>query len=223
MRLIHGDCLEVLKTLDAGSVDAVITDPPFKISQEYSASADPDNLLAVSSIWMAAQEWARLAKAGSLCAMFYDTRILPLALRAMADAGWKYLRALTFYRRWGQASIVHGWMSTSDFILLFAKPGKAPQYHGKPRHDVYLKSSPEPESFGHPAQKPLDAVRHLVERVCPPGGVVLDSYVGTGTTGVACALEGRNFIGIEKEAAYVEIARRRIAEAQKEAGLFQET
>jgi DNA modification methylase len=212
-KLIRGDCLDVMRTLKAGSVDAVVTDPPFKLSQAYGPSVDADNLLAVSSVWAAALEMARLAKPGALCALFYDTRILPVALRAMAQAGWKYLRGLTFYRRWGQASLVHGWMSTSDFILLFQKPGARPKYFGTVQHDVYVRASPEPGFTGHVAQKPLDTVAHLVERVCPPGGVVLDPYAGSGTTGMACLETGRKFFGIELDPGYFEVARKRLAAA----------
>lgn len=210
----QGDCLELLRTLPDGSVDAVVTDPPFKVSQEYSANADPDNLIAVSCIWDAAGQMWRVTKDGGVCVMFYDTRILPLAIHTMQRAGWKYLRALTFYRRWGQASLVQGWMSTSDFILVFAKPGRKPKFYGSPKHDVYVRTAPEPESVNHPAQKPMDALRHLVARVCPPDGTVLDPFGGSGTTAVACLMEGRSCILMEREPAYVEIARRRVAEAE---------
>jgi site-specific DNA-methyltransferase (adenine-specific) len=57
-------------------------------------------------------------------------------------------------------------------------------------------------------------MRWLVKLVARPGDVVLDPFMGSGTTGVACAMEGREFIGIEKDAEYVEIARRRIAHAE---------
>jgi len=62
----------------------------------------------------------------------------------------------------------------------------------------------------HPTVKPVALMRWLVRLVARPGDVVLDPFAGSGTTGVACAMEGRDFIGIEREAEYVEIARRRI-------------
>jgi DNA modification methylase len=64
----------------------------------------------------------------------------------------------------------------------------------------------------HPTVKPVELMRWLVRLVCPPGGTVLDPFTGSGTTGMACLLESREFIGIEREAQYVEIARRRITE-----------
>lgn len=213
VRLVQGDCLDVLSALPDGCIDAVVTDPPYKLSQVYGSGVDADNLLAVSSLWPVSREWMRLTKPGGLAALFYDTRILPLALEAMRSAGWQYLRALTLYRRWGQASLVHGWMTTSDFVLLFAKPGAKPVFHGSARHDVYVKDRPEAESMGHPAQKPLEHVRHLVSHVCSPEGVVLDSYAGSGTTAEAARLEGRRAVLVEKDPAYCDIIRKRLAHA----------
>jgi site-specific DNA-methyltransferase (adenine-specific) len=67
------------------------------------------------------------------------------------------------------------------------------------------------EGNDHPTVKPLALMRYLVRLVTPPGGVVLDPFMGSGTTGMACAAEGLRFVGIEREAEYVEIAERRIA------------
>ncbi len=64
----------------------------------------------------------------------------------------------------------------------------------------------------HPTVKPVELMRWLVKLVTPIGGTVLDPFTGSGTTGMACAYEQRPFIGIEREAEYVEIAKRRIAE-----------
>lgn len=210
--LYHGDCVEVLRSLPDASVDSVVTDPPYKISQEYSGNADPDNLIAVASILPVAGEMFRVAKPGALCAMFYDTRILPLALHSMNDAGWKYLRALTLYRRWGNAHKLAGWMSTSDFILIFAKPGAPYSFNGPWAHDVYVRDTKETESFGHPAQKPLRHVEHIVANVTPVGGVALDPYMGSGTTGAAAVSSGRRFVGVEASADYFQVAHDRISQ-----------
>ncbi|MBN9621957.1 MAG: site-specific DNA-methyltransferase [Actinobacteria bacterium] len=63
----------------------------------------------------------------------------------------------------------------------------------------------------HPTLKPIDLMRWLVRLICPPGGLVLDPFMGSGTTGAAAAIEGRRFCGIEREEAYLEIAAARIA------------
>ena len=68
----------------------------------------------------------------------------------------------------------------------------------------------------HPTVKPTDLMRYLVRLITPPNGTVLDPFMGSGSTGKACAYEGFNFIGIEQSAEYVEIARARIEYAQKQ-------
>jgi DNA modification methylase len=211
--IYHGDCLSVLAGIDGASVDAVVTDPPFKISQTYTANVDADNLIAVSAIWPASHGLFRVVKDGAYVAMFYDTRILPLAMDAMRWSGWKYLRGLTFYRRWGAANKLYGWMSTSDFILLFRKPADVPFafYSDDWRHDVYIKAGPELEGFGHSAQKPVDDLCHLVRHLCPTDGVVLDPFMGSGTTLRAAKLLGIHAIGIDIDERSCEIAAERLS------------
>ena len=65
----------------------------------------------------------------------------------------------------------------------------------------------------HPTVKPISLMRQLVRLVTPLGGVCVDPFMGSGTTGVACVLEGMEFIGMEREAEYCEIAKNRIEEA----------
>ena len=72
----------------------------------------------------------------------------------------------------------------------------------------------------HPTVKPTDLMRYLCRLVTPPGGTVLDPFTGSGSTGRGAVLEGFNFIGIEREAEYVSIAEARIAEVQRQLGLF---
>jgi hypothetical protein len=67
------------------------------------------------------------------------------------------------------------------------------------------------EAVGHPTQKPEAVMDYLVRLACPPGGLVLDPFCGSGTVGVVALRHGRRFLGIENNAAYVEMARRRIA------------
>jgi DNA modification methylase len=81
------------------------------------------------------------------------------------------------------------------------------------------KAGGAPRANVHPTVKPVALMRWLVRLVAPPDGVVLDPFTGSGTTGIAAALEGRRFVGIEREAEYVEIARARIAHAQPSLGV----
>ena len=74
----------------------------------------------------------------------------------------------------------------------------------------------------HPTVKPVDLMRWLCRLVIPPGGVVLDPFMGSGSTGVAAKLEGFRFIGIEKDVESLEVAKRRLEWAVYEPGLFDE-
>ena len=74
----------------------------------------------------------------------------------------------------------------------------------------YSAAPNNPQGNNHPTVKPVALMRYLVRLVTPPKGIVLDPFIGSGTTGIACKLEGFDFIGIEKEEEYVKIAEARI-------------
>jgi len=208
--IYHGDCRDVLPSLRA---DAVVTDPPFKISQAYSAAVDADNLDAVASLIDVSRLLLGCTTPGSVLVAFYDNRIMPFGMDAMRRAGWQYLRFLAFYRRWGNAHQMNGWMSTTDPVLVFGNPGERPRFPGgKWRHDTYVKASPDVGAVDHPARKPTEFVAQLVERVTPPGGVVLDPYLGSGSTAVAAVAAGVRCVGIEAEERYCELAARRCSQ-----------
>jgi DNA modification methylase len=82
------------------------------------------------------------------------------------------------------------------------------------------KKAVQPRANIHPTVKPTDLMRYLCRLVTPPNGIVLDPFMGSGSTGKAAILEGFRFLGIEREADYIEIARARIEAASREAGLF---
>jgi site-specific DNA-methyltransferase (adenine-specific) len=78
-----------------------------------------------------------------------------------------------------------------------------------------LKRYVGPSSYHlHPTEKPIDLLVYLIEKVTQPGDTVFDPFMGSGTTGVACVQTGRNFVGIEQDAKYFEIAKQRIETAQ---------
>jgi DNA modification methylase len=101
----------------------------------------------------------------------------------------------------------HGQVSTKDY---------GGDTGGASRFFYCSKASKEEKGQGnlHPTVKPLSLMLWLVKLVCPPGGTVLDPFMGSGTTGVACQALGRGFVGIEMDEHYHAIAQRRLAEAQ---------
>jgi DNA modification methylase len=87
-------------------------------------------------------------------------------------------------------------------------------------HD-YFAIAPEPERFGHSCPKPIGYGKWLIKRLTD-SGTILDPFLGTGTTGVAAVQMGRDFIGIEREPKYFDIACKRIEDAQRQGDFFVE-
>lgn len=87
----------------------------------------------------------------------------------------------------------------------------------------FVRITQRPTANTHPTVKPIALMRWLCRLVTPPDGVILDPFMGSGTTGAAAMLEGFNFIGIEREPEYIEIAQRRIAHWKDEAGEIEES
>jgi DNA modification methylase len=112
-----------------------------------------------------------------------------------------------------------GWgMADEPGLLRDAGTGSAARffYCAKASRDDRDEGLPMDQHSSHPTVKPTDLMRYLCRLITPPGGIVLDPFTGSGSTGKAAMAEGFRFIGIEREAEYIEIARARIsAEAEK--------
>ena len=195
--IIQGDCLEQLKKLKDDSVDLVITDPPYKVSQNYGGGIDADNLRNVSSILRTFPEISRVLKPGKFFVCFYDNRILPFLFESVKGTDLVYRKSIYLYRRWGTAHRWMGWMQTTDPVCLFVKGTDKPFYtneiKSKVKHDCYVKDSPEIENTGHPAQKPLEILEDIVTWCSDEGDLVLDPYMGSGSVGVACKKTQKKF------------------------------
>lgn len=205
----------MMKEMPDGCVDLVIADPPYKVSQKYGGGVDADNLIAVSSILKAMPYISRVLKPNRFAIVFYDNRILPFLFEAIKGTNLIYRKQIYLYRRWGNANRWCGWMQTTDpvciFINGFDKPFM-PQIKGKILHDVYIKNKPEKFNAHHLAQKPLEMIKHMIQWCTNENDIILDPYVGSGTTAEACKLLHRNFIGIEINPDYCKIAEERLAQ-----------
>ena len=102
-------------------------------------------------------------------------------------------------------------LSSCEFALWGIKPGKNKTFnYQKENQHNYKILSVAPGNRLHPNQKPLELIKYFVETLTNPGDVVLDPFMGSGTTGVACKELGRDFLGIEKDAKYFAVAKERI-------------
>lgn len=214
-KVIRGDCLEVMKGIPDNSVDLAVTDPPYKLSQEYGSAIESDNLIAVASIYKIIPEISRVLRNGRFAVIFYDNRILPLLFETIKGSGLVYKRQIFLYRRWGNAHKSFAWMCCTDPVCLLVKgSGKpfSPTIRIKTKHDCYIKSTPESISTKHPAQKPREIIEDIIGAFSNSNDLILDPFLGSGTTAVAAKQLGRRFIGIEINPDYCKIAEQRLAQ-----------
>lgn len=196
VELYCGDCLEILPTLEAGSVDAVITDPP------YGQGAGRMNLGKWRASKMAKSDWDNHpADIAPLLALGLPTVILGGNYFHLPPArGWLVWDKGAGFRGRSFAECELAWTNIDTVARVFT-------YDPLARGDYRDKL--------HKTQKPVELMKWCMDRAkVPVGATVLDPFMGSGTTGVACVQTGRNFIGIEKDEGYFAIAQRRIAEAQ---------
>ena len=207
-QVIHGDCVQVLQSLPAESIDAVITDPPYLVGyrdrsgRSIANDNEPAVLDAFSDIY-------RVLKPNSLCVCFYGWNRVDAFFRAWTQAGFQPVGHLVWAKSY--ASRVGFLEARHEQAYLLAK-GR-PQRPEAPLPDV------QPWEYtgnvSHPTEKAVSILRPLVESFCPAGGVVLDPFAGSGSTLVAAALSGRRYVGIELEEKYVQLARRRLAGVER--------
>jgi len=199
--LYHADCLDILPTLEAGSVDAVITDFPYGVDVEYGEYEDSqDNLKKLIADVL--PELLRVANR-----VLFTCGIANVGLYPPPDwiLSWAYSgggsTGLWGFNVW-QPVLVYG-----NDPYLAAGLGRRP--------DMIYRTEKAPD-VKHPCPKPEGVWERLVLRASLPGHKILDPFMGSGTTGLNCIKTGRKFIGIELDAGYFQIAHERIANAAGE-------
>ncbi len=206
--------MELMKSLPSGSVDAVITDPPFGIDFKYDThDDDPESYETMMKLWIL--EADRIAKPG---ACFFVWQAQPQTPNFHKWFPKKY-RIFAACKNFVQ--IYPGPMYASfDPVVVWWKEGGKPYSAGTAQRDFFVAdTSPSGRKIrdevvdGHPCPRPIEHMNHIVNQWTEEGATVLDPFCGSGTTGVACVQTGRNFIGFELNPKYCEIARRRISEA----------
>ncbi len=212
--LYLGDCRDILPTL--GKVDAVVTDPPYgygkptgtiglsSTKRDYDIFDDtPENVKTICvpafKSALAIAGGRGILTPGNRCAFFYPE----------SDAlGAFYQPAATGMCRWGR--------STSQPILYYGDDPRLGKTIDRTSYQLTEKAS----TNEHPCAKPLKAWTWLTFKAALTGETVLDPFMGSGTTGIACHTNGQSFIGIEISPKYFDIACKRIEDAQRQGDFF---
>jgi DNA modification methylase len=220
-----GDCLDVMRSMSDGCVDAVVMDPPFGIGFDYSGTKEvastPDEYWA----WLGPHyaEALRCLKPGGFIAVWQAA----LNFRHFWEWFGTDIRIYAACKNFVQirkTPINYAF----DPVVMRYKAGDIPRRPAKPKRSVdffvantaAVVSDKTRIEKGHPCPRPLDQVREIVSNFTIPGGVILDPFMGSGTGALACLETGRSFIGIENHEPYFAIAERRIAAARAKHPLF---
>ena len=225
--LYLGDCRDVLPQLSG--VKAVVTDPPYRVTSGGFGNLDGgfsgwikdsyDNKGAIVACDLDWSDWLSLVPAAlqesAHVYIFSNDRNLSAARQAAEDAGIKFHRLLIWDKR---AALPNRWYQQTCEFVLFMRKGRAFMINNPSSKS--LQSVFQRDESNHPTEKPVSLCRLYIENSTAPGDLVLDPFMGSGTTGVACALSGRAFIGIELDEGHFETACRRIAATDARPELF---
>ena len=222
---IHGDCMDVLKTLKTGSIDLLLQDTPFGCTQnEWDVIPD------FSQMW---PEWERVTKESGAM-IFFGTQPFVTDLISSNRKNFRYdliwykalgtgfLNAnkmpmrnhehiLVFYRKLPTYNPImsvgkmrdkgnKGQSITSNYGTFKPNSSKNDTYH--PQSVIDITNGDRTKENDHPTQKAIDIIRYLILTYSNKGDVVFDGYSGSGTTPAACMVEERKFIGAEMNEKY---------------------
>ena len=232
MRLLHGDCLELMAQIPDGSVDMVLCDLPYGTTQNKW-----DSVIPFEPLWA---HYKRICKGAIvLTASQPFTSLLVVSALDLFKYAWVWEKSAAT----GHLNAKRMPMKLHEDVLVFAIGDQVYNPQGLVPHNKVTRRGSNGGNFGasgkenfqewtnyprsivhfphegkavHPTQKPVALMEYLIRTYTNEGETVLDNCMGSGTTGVACANTGRNFIGIEKDDKYFAIAQARIEAALAE-------
>ena len=220
----QGDCLELMKTIPDESVHLVVTDCPYHIVaggctnkgkgngifQRENASSG--KLFAHNEIdfseWL--PEVFRILKPDSHCYIMVNGRNLKELWQAAEQAGFNFQNLLVWEK--GNVTPNRYYMNACEFILMLRK-GKAKTINNAGTSNLIRVKNPVGKK-NHPTEKPVELMEVLVVNSTNPGDIVLDPFLGSGTTAIAAVNTGRHYIGFELDPGYFDIACKRLDEAE---------
>ena len=236
IKLLQGDCLELMKDIPDGSVDMVLMDPPYSSGglfagdrkastrtkytrTEYNGASRFANFSGDNMDQRSFTEFMRMVlaktrekcKPEAICAVFVDWRNLPSLTDAFQSAGWVWRGIVVWDKK--NARPQKGRFKARCEFVVWGSNGSLPIERGVPALDgLFIHGAVPSNNRLHQTEKPVELLEKLLA-ICPSGGTVLDPFMGSGSTGVAAVNAGCSFIGIELDTGYFETAQRRIKEA----------
>ena len=210
-RILLGDCIQVMGQMPEASVDAVITDPPYLCRFQSRdgrtvVNDDRDDWLAP-----AFSQMSRVLKPDRFCVSFYGWHKVDVFFAAWKAAGFRPVGHLVFVKRYASKARYVAYTHEAAYVLAKGEPEKP---HTMLRDVLEWRYSGNER---HPTEKPLTAMMPLIEAFSQPGDIVLDPFVGSGTTAVAAKKLNRRYIGIDIEPVYAQQAQERVRRERRAA------
>lgn len=223
IKLINRNCLDTLKNIPNESIDLIVTDPPYPTTSRGNAGNSGGMLqkdinkkgkvFTYNNINCKeyAPEFYRLLKDGSHCYVMTNHINLIDMLNTFTDVGFHFIKSLI----WNKGNKIMGqyYMSQYEYILFFRK-GKGKKINNCGTSDILSipnkKTKDKDGKNIHDTEKPIELIEVLVNNSSQENELVLDPFMGVGSTGIACIKNNRNFIGIEIDENYFTIAKERM-------------
>ena len=217
--VLQGDCLELMKGMPDGSVDMILTDPPYGMNYQSNRRTSTPKFKKIKGdtevSWYKAfiRECYRVLKSDSHAYVFCNEYNVSHFRKMQEDAGFNNKRTLIWLKNNHTSGDLLGDYGNKTEYINFMHKGRR-LLNGKRNNNVL--EFKRVQSSVHPTEKPIDLLEFLIEKSTTEGDVILDPFAGSGTTGVACQNLNRNFILMEQEPEYVEIIKERLKASKGE-------
>lgn len=202
--ILQGDCTALMRDIDTASVDFILTDPPYITryrGRDGRTVANDDN---ASWLKPAFRQMYRVLKPASFCISFYGWQRADLFIEAWRGAGFRIVGHIVFRKQYASSSRFLRYQHEQAYLLAKGDVMPPEQPTGDVIDFIYT------GNHLHPTQKPVAALKPLIDAFCPRAGLVLDPFCGSGSTLVAARCLGRDYIGIELSQVHHLAASRRL-------------
>lgn len=220
IQLYKGDCLEIMKDIPDGSIDLVVIDPPYKcisggnkkgLSYKHKGAITEKNdgkIFDYNDINIKdyMQEIYRVLKENTQCYVMTNVLNIEEMMLEAKNTGFKLHNLLVWEK---QNCTPNRWYMKNCEYTLFLRKGKAKPINNMGSKTVHQFFNPQGNKL-HPTEKPVDLMELYITNSSNENDTILDCFMGSGSTGEACLKTNRNFIGIEQDDKYFEIAYNRI-------------
>ena len=229
--LYHGDCYDVMREIETDSVALIHSDPPYDMHSEKAKQNERNSLLIINAWKNVAdagivdgfdysifKEWERVLKVPNYQLWCSKKQFADYLIMAIQN-GWTW-QDIMLYRN-NPIPSTNGKFLDKDYCIMMWKGRKLTGDYCDKATDYHWNIGGKKE-WNHPTMKPLEPTEHLIKVGSDEGDLVLDPFMGSGTTGEACINTNRRFIGVELSDKFFDMAceRLRLAEMNKNNGLW---